>query len=77
MNNKWCLVRFSALVKHLNLSIFRKRYNTAKIFIFTCLFMRFNFAFCCERIKAIQTIKITIVFGDIFLNNADYFFIER
>ena len=39
--------------------------------------MRFNFAFCCERIKAIQTIKITIVFGDIFLNNADYFFIER
>ena len=36
--------------------------------------MRFNFAFCSKRMETIQTIKTTIIFDVIPLNNANNFF---
>ena len=35
---------------------------------------RFTFALCCKRMKAIQTIRITVYFDVIPLNNAGNFF---
>ena len=39
--------------------------------------MRFKFMFCSKGIKAILTIKITILFNVIPLNNADNLFTAR
>ena len=39
--------------------------------------MRFKFAFCSMGMETIQTIKITIIFDVILLNNADNSFTAR
>ena len=40
-------------------NVFRSHYNVTEIFIFTYSFMRMKFSFGYDRIKVIQTIKIT------------------
>ena len=39
--------------------------------------MTFKFIFCFKRMKAIQAIKITLIFNNILRNNADKFFLHK
>ena len=77
INNKCCFIRFLILVKCKYFSDFTRHSCTMKIFTFTYSFMQFKFAFCSRRMEAIQTIKISLMFYVIILNNADNLFTAR
>ena len=60
LSNFWYWLTFDI---DLNFSVFRRNYKVTKVFILTYLFMRFTFVFCGQRMKTIQTVKITVMFG--------------